>query len=53
VKVLNYAVKHGLSDMADDAAFGSLGYKADHMAKKLSLEALKAWVCLLLSQDLK
>jgi hypothetical protein len=48
VKVLNYAVKHGYANIADEAAFSSLGRKADEMAKTLSLEALKAWVCLLL-----
>ena len=48
MEVLNYAVKHGYADLADEAAFGSLGCKADEMAKILSSEALKAWVCLLL-----
>jgi hypothetical protein len=44
VKVLNYAVKHGYLNLADQAAFSSLGCKGDQMAKSLSSEALKAWV---------
>jgi hypothetical protein len=45
MEVLKYAIKHGYADIADEAAFGSLGCKADEMAKRLSLEATNAWVC--------
>jgi hypothetical protein len=48
VKVLSYAVKHGYADLADEAAYGSLGCKADEIAKSLTMEKLNAWVCLLL-----
>ena len=48
MKVLKYALQHGYVDIADEAAFGSLGCKADEMAKSLSMEKLNAWVCLLL-----
>jgi hypothetical protein len=45
-EVLKYAVKHGYAKVADDAAFCSIDYEVNEMAKHLTPEAFLAWVCL-------
>ena len=46
VEVLEYAVKHGYAELADEAAPNAIGCKATDIANKFSLETFKAWVCL-------
>jgi len=47
VEVLSYAVKHGYADVADEAAFGSIGCNEDEVEESLSFEVFSAWVCML------
>jgi len=44
--VLEYAVKHGYAELADEAAYNAIGCEATDIANKFSFETLKAWVCL-------
>jgi hypothetical protein len=46
VEVLEYAVKHGYAELADEAAYNAIGCKATDIANKFSLETFKGWVCL-------
>jgi hypothetical protein len=46
VEVLEYAVKYGYAELADKAAYNSIGCKATDIANKFSLETFKAWACL-------
>jgi len=43
--MLEYAVKHGDSELADKVALNAIGCKATDIAKHFSLETFKAWVC--------
>ena len=43
--MLEYAVKHGYAELADEAAFNAIGCEAIDIANKFSLETFKAWVC--------
>ena len=46
MEVLEYAVKHGYAELADEAAYNAIGCEAADMANKFSLETFKGWVCL-------
>jgi hypothetical protein len=46
VDVLEYAVKHGYAELADEAAYNAIGCKATDIVGKFSLETFNAWVCL-------
>jgi hypothetical protein len=46
VEVLEYAVKYGDAELADEAAYNAIGCKVTDIANKFSPETLKAWVCL-------
>jgi hypothetical protein len=45
-EVLEYAVKHGYGELADEAAYNAIGCKATDIVGKFSLETFNAWVCL-------
>jgi hypothetical protein len=49
VDVLEYAVKYGYAELADEAASKAIGCKATDIVNKFSLETFKAWVCLFLA----
>jgi hypothetical protein len=49
VEVLEYAVKHGYAELADNAAYNAIGCKLTDIANKCSPETLKAWVFLFFS----
>ena len=46
VEVLEYAIKHGYAELADEAAYNAIGCEATDIVNKISPETLKAWVCL-------
>jgi hypothetical protein len=45
VEVLEYAVKYGYAELADEAAYNAIGCEATDIVNQFSLETFKAWVC--------